>query len=100
MSARLLEDKRIGDLSPEQTELVKSITDDSERLLKITSELLNMAEVEAGKIELKLQPTQPGTIVDQAINAIQFRAGQKNVALKISIPDNLPLMQADVEKAS
>ncbi|MEP7107287.1 MAG: ATP-binding protein [Ferruginibacter sp.] len=100
MSAHLLEDSRIGNLSPEQTELVKSINDDSERLLKITSELLNMAQVETGNIELKLQPAQPGVIVDQAINAIRFRAGQKNVALKINLPENLPLIQADVEKTS
>ncbi|MEP7142888.1 MAG: ATP-binding protein [Ferruginibacter sp.] len=100
MSALLLEDKRIGNLSPEQTELVKSITDDSERLLKITSELLNMAQVETGNIQLKLQPAQPGVIVDQAVNTIRFGAGQKNLALKINIADNLPLIQADIEKTS
>jgi PAS domain S-box-containing protein len=100
MSAQLLEDKRIGNLSPEQAELVKSITDDSERLLKITGELLNMAQVETGNIQLKLQPAQAGVIVDQAINAIRSRAGQKNVALKINLPENLPLIQADVEKTS
>ncbi|MEO5892180.1 MAG: ATP-binding protein [Ferruginibacter sp.] len=100
MSAQLLEDKRIGNLSPEQTDLVKSITDDSERLLKITSELLNMAQVETGHIELKLQPAKPAIIVEQAVSAIRFNAGQKNVELKINMPGDLPLIQADIEKTS
>jgi PAS domain S-box-containing protein len=100
MSAHLLEDKRIGSLSDEQTELVKSITDDSERLLKITSELLNMAQVETGNIELKLQAAQPAVIVDKAVDAIHFRAEQKNISLKINVPDELPVIKADVEKTS
>ena len=100
MSAQLLEDKRIGNLSAEQTGLVKSINDDSERLLKITSELLNMAQVETGNIQLKLQATQPGVIVDQALDAIRLKATQKNLALKINMARDLPLIQADVEKTS
>ncbi|MBC7886584.1 MAG: HAMP domain-containing protein [Ferruginibacter sp.] len=100
MSARLLEDERIGKLVPEQAGLVKSIMEDAERLLKITSELLNMAQVETGNIQLKLQPAQPGVIVDQSVNAIRLRAGQKNIALQINIPQNLPLIQADIEKTS
>ena len=100
MSARLLEDKRIGNLSPEQADLVKSITDDSERLLKITSELLNMAQVETGNMQLKLQPVQASAIVDQALDAVRISAAQKNVALKINLPANLPPVEADVEKTS
>ncbi len=100
MSAQLLEDKRIGNLSSEQAELVNSINDDSDRLLKITSELLNMAQVETGNIQLKLQPAQPGVIVDQALDAIRLKATQKNLALKINMGRNLPLIQADVEKTS
>ena len=100
MSARLLEDKRIGNLSPEQADLVKSFTDDSERLLKITSELLNMAQVETGNMQLKLQPVQASAIVDQALDAVRISAAQKNVALKINLPANLPPVEADVEKTS
>ena len=100
MSAQLLQDKRIGNLSPEQTDLVKSITDDSERLLKITSELLNMAQVETGNIQLKLQPAKAGKIVEDAVNAVRFSAEQKKVALKIILPDNLPVVEADTEKTS
>ena len=51
MSLQLLEDKRVGELNDEQEQLSKSIKENSERLLSITGELLNMTQVEAGKLQ-------------------------------------------------
>jgi PAS domain S-box-containing protein len=99
MSAQLLADLRVGELNEEQQELIRSITDDSDRLLKITGELLNMSQVETGNIQLKLQPTDPVKIVDQAVQAVAFQAQQKGIRIKSSVED-LPLIQADVEKTS
>jgi PAS domain S-box-containing protein len=100
MSARLLTDLRVGALNGEQQELIRSITDDSDRLLKITGELLNMSQVETGKIQLKFQPASPVTIVDQAVQAVLFQAQQKHVRIRTKIADNLPFIQADLEKTS
>ena len=100
MSARLLTDLRVGALNGEQQELIRSITDDADRLLKITGELLNMSQVETGNIQLKLQPASPVTIVDHAVQAVLFQAQQKHVQIKTKIADNLPSIQADLEKTS
>jgi PAS domain S-box-containing protein len=100
MSARLLTDLRVGELNGEQQELIRSITDDADRLLKITGELLNMSQVETGNIQLKLQPADPVTIVDQAVQAVLFQAQQKGIRIHSAVADHLPLIQADVEKTS
>ena len=100
MSAQLLSDNRVGNLNEEQNELIKSITDDSERLLKITSELLNMSQVETGNIQLKLQPVAASAIVQQAVEAVLFKAQQKQVTIKINADDNLPMVNADQEKTA
>ncbi len=100
MSARLLTDLRVGALNGEQQELIRSITDDADRLLKITGELLNMSQVETGNIQLKLQPASPVTIVDHAVQAVLFQAQQKHVQIRTKIADNLPSIQADLEKTS
>jgi PAS domain S-box-containing protein len=100
MSAQLLGDGRIGTLSSEQNELIQSIRDDSDRLLKITGELLNMAQVETGNIQLKLQATRPATIVEQALQAVQFQAQQKNIHLDLHIDESLPSINADTEKST
>ncbi|MBS1663508.1 MAG: HAMP domain-containing protein [Bacteroidetes bacterium] len=100
MSAKLLTDLRVGALNEEQQELVRSITDDSDRLLKITGELLNMSQVETGNIQLKLQPANPTAIVDQAVQAVLFQAQQKRISIHAAVAENLPFIQADVEKTS
>lgn len=100
MSAQLLADSRISSLTSDQKELLKSITDDADRLLKITSELLNMSQAETGNIQLKLQAVQPETIVKQALQAVLFQAQQKNIIIKKNIPQPLPSVQADAEKTS
>ena len=100
MSARLLTDLRVGALNSEQQELIRSITDDADRLLKITGELLNMSQVETGNIQLKLQPANPATIVDQAVQAVLFQAQQKHIQIRTEVAGNLPLIQADLEKTS
>lgn len=100
MSAQLLSDNRVGNLNEEQNELIKSITDDSERLLKITSELLNMSQVETGNIQLKLQPVSADAIIQKALEAVQFQAQQKHVTIKINAAQNLPLVNADLEKTA
>lgn len=100
MSASLLTDLRVGALNSEQQELIRSITDDADRLLKITGELLNMSQVETGNIQLKLQPANPAAIVNQAIQAVTFQAQQRRINIRADLPENLPFIQADVEKTS
>ena len=100
MSARLLQDKRIGVLSREQMEYLQSISDDAERLLKITGELLNMTQVETGNIQLKLQRTPPDEVLAYACSAVQTQAQQKNIRIRQNLESPLPAIHADAEKVS
>ena len=100
MSAQLLTDSRIGEVNAEQQELVKSINDDANRLLKITSELLNMSQVETGRIQLNIEPVAASEIVEKARESIQSVLQQKNIALKITIDPSMPFVLADREKTS
>ena len=52
MSLQLLGDDRLGTLNGEQKQLVTSIKESSDRLLSITGELLNMTQIETGKLKL------------------------------------------------
>jgi len=100
MSSTLLTDTRVGTLNGEQEELIRSINDDADRLLKITGELLNISQVETGNIQLKLQPADPAVIVDQAIRAVEFQARQKHIPIRSAIEKGLPFVYADLEKTS
>ncbi|WP_199139540.1 HAMP domain-containing sensor histidine kinase [Pedobacter sp. ASV12] len=100
MSLKLLNDERVGTMNQEQSELVKHIKEDSERLLKITSELLDLAQVETGNLQLNFVRTNPAAIVGLAIDAVNFQAEQKEIRLELNVPAKLPAVNADVQKTA
>jgi PAS domain S-box-containing protein len=100
MSLKLLEDERIGEVNTEQRQLLENIDDDARRLLQITGELLDMAQVETGKLQLNFGSTHPKNIVDYAVKAIKFIADQKQVSIKVKCDDSLPQVHADLDKTT
>ncbi len=100
MSLKLLEDERIGSLNEEQKKLVVNVKEDSQRLLSITGELLDLAQVETGKIKLEKQMVAPQAIIAYADNALKVQAEQKHITIKINCPDNLPKVNCDLEKTA
>lgn len=99
-SLKLLEDERVGTLTTEQKELVQNLKEDNKRLLRILSELLDMSQVESGKIQLNLQEVQPWGIIDKALAAVQNAAKQKNITIQKQIADNIPAIKADADKTT
>lgn len=100
MSLKLLENEKVGILNPEQSQLLENIKSDSQRLLNITGELLDLTQVESGKISLNLQAVAPQNIIEYATSAIQFQAQQQNIEIEIQLSDKLPQVQADAEKSA
>ncbi|WP_291582277.1 ATP-binding protein [Bacteroides sp.] len=87
MSLQLLEDKRVGMLNEEQEQLSKSIKDSSQRLLEITGELLNMTQVEAGKLQMMPKITKPIELIEYAIKANQVQADKFNIQIEVEYPE-------------
>lgn len=100
MSATLLEDERVGGMNGEQREMVHSIREDAERLLRLTGELLNITQIETGNIQLKLLPTAPESIVHEAVDAVAVAAQQRGITIHQDIPQNLPRIAADAHKTA
>lgn len=99
MSLQLLEDSRIGHLNEEQKELTKSIQDNSDRLLSITSELLNMTQVESGKLQLKPRVTKPIELIEYAIKANRVQAEKFNIQVEVDYPkEKIGKLFVDSEK--
>ncbi len=100
MSLKLLEDERVGKVNEEQHKLIQNIKDDSQRLLKITGELLDLSQVETGRINLNQLETAPESIINYAKNTVQTIAEQKDIHFEINMKKELPYVNADVEKSA
>lgn len=99
-SLRLLEDERLGQLSAEQKELIAHLKQDNQRILKILSELLNMSQVEAGRIQLNIEDVDPLVLIDNAILTVASGAREMDIAIRKNIQENLPHISADAEKTT
>ncbi|WP_222167122.1 sensor histidine kinase [Edaphocola aurantiacus] len=100
MSLQLLQNKQVGTLNGEQEQLVDSIGEDTARLLKITGELLNMTQLESGKMQLSVQNINPVNVLEAAVAATRTPAAQKNIHIAIHCSEDMGMMRADAEKTS
>ena len=98
LSLQLLENAKTGDMNDDQKQLVESIKDDSQRLLKITGELLNLSQLETGNIQLNIEKSNPHEIVNYAVEAVKIQADQKQIKLVVNADENLEDVKADSEK--
>lgn len=100
MSLLLLEKQETGKINIEQQQLIESIKEDSQRLLKITGELLNLSQLETGNIQLNIENSNAHEIINYAIEAVKKQAEQKNIQIICTAPTNLLRVKADSEKTS
>ena len=100
MSLKLLDDVRVGVMNAEQKELVQHIKEDCGRLLKITSELLDLAQVETGNLQLNFSKSDPRKIGIYAMDAVRLQAEQKKIELELISKNDLPQIYVDKEKTA
>lgn len=97
-SLKLLQDNRVGTLTEEQQELVKNLQRDNHRMLKILSELLNISQVEAGKLQLDIRQVSPSQVAENAVNTVLNAAKEKGITIKKEYEEQLNLVMADSDK--
>ena len=100
LSSELLKHPRTGSLTDEQKTLLEGIEEDSLRLLRITSELLNVSQVETGNIKLYSQISDPLPIIQYALNATRMQAEQKHIEISTDIDENIAKIFVDEEKTA
>jgi NtrC-family two-component system sensor histidine kinase KinB len=100
MGLQLLENERIGHLNEEQGKLVSGIKDDTQRLLRITGELLNMTQLESGVVQLNIKPSSVQNMIDDVIAANKSAAENKEIIIKTNVASDISVVNADSEKTS
>jgi NtrC-family two-component system sensor histidine kinase KinB len=98
MSIHLLLEERIGSLNEKQIELLMVARDDSERLVGILNDLLDISRIESGKSRLALEPATPRALVRDAVEPFLVDAKDKGVTVVNDVSEDLPEVMADAEK--
>ena len=77
---------------------VSLIADESERLGRIVNEILLANQLDAGRLDLEIEPFDPAELVVRVVEATRAYA-PPSVTLDFSAPEGLPRVSADLDKA-
>lgn len=100
LNLKLLNDSRVGNLNNEQKEIIDALKQETSKMLKITSELLDLAQVETGNIQLNIQIANPVQIINYVKETSLNHAKPKHIHVHFKSDDNLPFIYADSEKTT
>ncbi|WP_374467108.1 PAS-domain containing protein [Ferrovibrio sp.] len=84
-----------GALSGKQAEYVNDIHKSGIHLLQLINDVLDLAKVEAGRMEPHIEMVDPWLTIGDSLEMMRGQAEQAGVALSEDLPANLPLVPAD-----
>ena len=93
--SELLSSPRTGGLNDKQREYLNDISASSRALLAIINDILDLATIDAGGLELKLAPVKVAAIVDTAVLGVRDRATRARLNLDIRIAEDAVEFIAD-----
>ncbi len=99
LGVEMLREGMLGDLNSRGQEIFTAIGDDCHRLTKLVDNLLELSRIESGTIYVQAEPVDAGDLVREAVRPLQIQAEKKGIALITEIPDALPPVAADFNKA-
>ena len=93
--SELLESPWTGTLNDKQREYLTDVGASSRQLLAIIDDILDLANIDAGALELKVAPVKVRPIIDGAVLAVRDRAQRARIKLDITIAPDVDTVLAD-----
>jgi signal transduction histidine kinase/CHASE1-domain containing sensor protein len=84
-----------GPTTPPQTETLKKIEKSSFHLLSLINDILDLAKIEAHKMELEIAPHNIVEIIYSCVDEIQPLASQKKLNIDVKIPHETVIIAID-----
>ncbi|HET91906.1 MAG TPA: HAMP domain-containing protein [Chloroflexi bacterium] len=87
-----------ADDSAVRDRFLNTIALETERLIRLTSDLLLLTRADAGQLTLRLVPTDLTAVVQRAASSLEGRRQENRLSLTIHAPDQLPPVHADADR--
>lgn len=98
MSVHLLLEERIGVLNQKQVELLVAAREDTERLIGILDDLMDLSRIESGKTDLVTAVVSPHALARDAVEPFLIEAKDKGITVVNAVPEDLPDVIAEPAK--
>ena len=93
--SELLASPRTGDLNPQQREYLGDILAQSRSLQSIVNDILDLATIDAGALELKLAPVKVEAVIERTVQVVRDRLLRARLNLDIAVADDADEFVAD-----
>jgi signal transduction histidine kinase len=93
--SELLASPIAGPLTDKQRDYLNDICRSGRTLLSIIDDILDLATIDAGTLELKLSPVKVREVIDQAVQGVAERLKHDKVALEIDVDPGIESFVAD-----
>jgi signal transduction histidine kinase/DNA-binding response OmpR family regulator len=77
---------------------INIIISEGDRLTALINNVLDLAKIEAGRIDLHFSPISVPEVVEQSIRAISAIFENKGITIQKHVPDSLPVINADKDR--
>jgi NtrC-family two-component system sensor histidine kinase KinB len=98
MSISLLKEKSMVKLDSKESELLNAADEEVQRLKALVNDLLDISWIEAGKMPIDFDSVSVELIFEKAVGVLKNQADEKNIELSYNLPDDLPPIEADLNK--
>ncbi|HUF39549.1 MAG TPA: ATP-binding protein [Anaerolineales bacterium] len=87
----------VGLLGALQRKFMERVKSSTTRMSAMVEDLIHIAALESGKMKLSLGKVDLNNLIDSAISSAAIQIREKNVALRVNLPDDLPIIEGDRE---
>ncbi len=96
--AEVLLERLFGELNEKQDEFLQDILSSGRHLLSLINDILDLSKVEAGRMELRLEPFNFPLALENAMTLVRERAKRHGISLSLTVDDRLGEFVADERK--
>ena len=86
------------DADPKRLRYIQNILSSGRSLLDMINELLEMAKIEAGRLEVNIEPTSVSDLAEGLVGIMGQQAESKQITIKLELARNVPLIETDPGK--
>lgn len=79
-----------GEFSPQQVKLLTNIQFNSRRLLGLINDILDLAKIESGSIQVFLSPMSPTKLIRETVESVRSLALDKKIDLSVEFDEDVP----------
>jgi signal transduction histidine kinase len=98
MAIHLLLEEVVGPLTPKQVELLLAARQDSDRILTMINDLLDLTRIEQGRVKLDLEPVSSALLVQEAVARSQALASAHGITIAANRLGDVPPVMVDRDR--